>query len=322
MINRRLLWALSRLAPRTRVARRFAVAVTALTTVGVLATTAAPPAVHAASPPPTTHYRGAFYYQWYPEKWGGSGGIPGTGTNWTPTYGQYDSGDPATIARHVSSLLYGNFNLGIASWYGRGNTTDTRFPLMLNASHGTPLQWALEYEQWQSTPPTTAQMYWDAYYIKAKYASDPSYLKINGKPVLFVNNSNPNWGCSVVQQWAQAVQSLNVYLMMDWVANPGSCAYLPDGWYGFDPQKYVNRVGYSMTISPGFWKYGEPLTLPRSLSTWISNVQAMTATGLNWQLVTTFNDWLEGHAIESANQWASPSGYGQYLDVLHYIPRT
>jgi hypothetical protein len=33
--------------------------------------------------------------------------------------------------------------------------------------------------------------------------------------------------------------------------------------------------------------------------------------------VTTFNEWGEGTAVESATEWASPSGYGAYLDALH-----
>ena len=36
-----------------------------------------------------------------------------------------------------------------------------------------------------------------------------------------------------------------------------------------------------------------------------------------WQLVTTFNEWPEGTAVESAREWATPSGKGAYLDALH-----
>jgi hypothetical protein len=42
----------------------------------------------------------------------------------------------------------------------------------------------------------------------------------------------------------------------------------------------------------------------------------MVASGEPWQLVTTFNEWGENSATESAAEWASPSGYGQYLDAL------
>ncbi len=43
----------------------------------------------------------------------------------------------------------------------------------------------------------------------------------------------------------------------------------------------------------------------------------MIASGTNWQLITTFSEWGEGTAVEPAAEWASSSGFGQYLDVLH-----
>ncbi|MFL5761147.1 MAG: metallophosphoesterase family protein, partial [Thermomicrobiales bacterium] len=47
------------------------------------------------------------------------------------------------------------------------------------------------------------------------------------------------------------------------------------------------------------------------------NVRDMVASGAPWQLVTTFNEWGEGTAVESATEWQSGSGYGAYLDALH-----
>ena len=46
----------------------------------------------------------------------------------------------------------------------------------------------------------------------------------------------------------------------------------------------------------------------------------MATSQSQFQFVISFNEWGEGTAIESAVQWASPSGYGRYLDVLHAIP--
>lgn len=37
------------------------------------------------------------------------------------------------------------------------------------------------------------------------------------------------------------------------------------------------------------------------------------------QLVTTFNEFGEGTAVESSREWATRSGYGAYLDVLHGV---
>ena len=43
----------------------------------------------------------------------------------------------------------------------------------------------------------------------------------------------------------------------------------------------------------------------------------MMSSGEDWQLITSFNEWGEGTSVESAKQWASPSGQGSYLDALH-----
>ena len=43
----------------------------------------------------------------------------------------------------------------------------------------------------------------------------------------------------------------------------------------------------------------------------------MLASGERFHLITSFNEWGEGTAIESAPDWATSSGYGLYLDALH-----
>jgi hypothetical protein len=42
----------------------------------------------------------------------------------------------------------------------------------------------------------------------------------------------------------------------------------------------------------------------------------MVASRARWQLVSSFNDWADGTAVEPASEWASPSGFGHYLDAL------
>ena len=39
-------------------------------------------------------------------------------------------------------------------------------------------------------------------------------------------------------------------------------------------------------------------------------VQAMIASNAKFQIITTFNEWGEGTAVESASEWTSPSGNG------------
>jgi hypothetical protein len=36
---------------------------------------------------------------------------------------------------------------------------------------------------------------------------------------------------------------------------------------------------------------------------------------------SSFNEWGEGTSVESAEEWATASGYGTYLDILHRYPQ-
>ena len=100
------------------------------------------------------------------------------------------------------------------------------------------------------------------------------------------------------------------------------CAAQPDAWHQylipFDGAMPIGRSAY--VVMPGFWMAAdaEP-RLPRDLTRWRADVAAMAASGLPWQLVISFSEWPEGTAVESADQWSSASGFGQYLDALHAV---
>jgi hypothetical protein len=102
------------------------------------------------------------------------------------------------------------------------------------------------------------------------------------------------------------------------------CADQPDGWHVYNPaQPEVYLPPYEFGISPGFARAlvrpGDP-SLPRDLSRWDADVADMNSSTLPWHLVETFNEWGEGTSVESAQEWATPSGYGAYLDALHAAP--
>src|SRR4029077_19548860 len=89
-------------------------------------------------------------------------------------------------------------------------------------------------------------------------------------------------------------------------------------WHQYGPAVRTDRQGsFSFSISPGFFKAGESSPrLPRDLTAWNAAVCQMVASGTQWQLVTTFNEFGEGTAVEPATEWQSASGYGAYLDTL------
>jgi hypothetical protein len=125
----------------------------------------------------------------------------------------------------------------------------------------------------------------------------------------------------MASRWAQANASHADYIVLKVFAGYASCASQPDQWHQYAPAVAEDhQAGHSFTISPGFWLATADVRLARDLSRWQQDVAAMVASGEPWQLVTTFNEWGEGTSVESATEWASASGYGAYLDVLHNAP--
>jgi hypothetical protein len=264
--------------------------------------------------------RAAFLYPWFPEAWNQQGYNPFT--NYTPSLGFYDSSSVSVIHDHISAMTYGNINAAILSWWGQGSRTDQRVATILGATPGSSnpsFRWSLYYENESQGDPSVTQIENDLQYIQSHYGSDASFLRVNGKFVLFVYADAVD-GCGMADRWLQADNALGhpAYLVLKVFAGYRFCASQPDSWHQYSPAVATDQQrGFSYAISPGFWKKGEAPRLVRDLSTWTSNVRSMVAAGDPWQLVTTFNEWGEGTSVESAVEWASASGFGQYLDVLH-----
>lgn len=145
--------------------------------------------------------RAAFYYAWYPEGWG----TPPYTRYW-PSLGYYDSSKTPIIRKHIKAMRYAHIGAGIYSWWGfriSGNGTTQRFPLYLQAAHGTPFKWAVYYEEEGYRNPSPAEIQSDLRYIEQRYVSDPSYLRVNGRPVVFVY-AGAGDGCAMADRWKEA----------------------------------------------------------------------------------------------------------------------
>jgi hypothetical protein len=255
----------------------------------------------------------AFYYGWYPSSFN----YPGS--HYHPTAGSYDSMDPATVKRQIDQMRYGGIQAGIASWWGPGTSTDRALPVDLRAADGTPFKWALFYEQegpnFPNQPPD--QLRASLQYVVDRYTNDPNFLRVNGKPVVFVW-PDPNDRCEMVSRWSQA-NTLGLYVVQKRFPNSTACLGGADSWYDYSPDRPTIEVKpYSFSVGPGFWRYDESSPrLVRDPARFDANVAAMAASTAQWKLVTTFNEYGEGTAIEPSVEWASPSGYGTYLDIMH-----
>lgn len=274
-------------------------------------------------PPPNAHeptfpVRAAFYYAWFPELWTLGGLTPYT--HYHPSLGFYDSGSADVLRDHVAAMRYAGLDAGIWSWWGIGDPTDERFQAALEVARPTPFRWAVYYEREGYGNPSVADIRRDLEYIRDRYGAQPAYLRLAGRPVVFVYSSGDD--CEVTDRWKQADPG-GLFIVMKVFAGYTTCPAQPDGWhqYGADFATGINRQpGYATTIMPGFWKADTATSpFPRDLARWRALVSEMAALGDPFQLVVSFDEWGEGTAVESADEWATPSGYGAYLDALHDV---
>jgi hypothetical protein len=164
--------------------------------------------------------------------------------------------------------------------------------------------------------PSVEQIRADLEYIASNYASDQSFLRIADRFVVFIYSADDT-DCSVIDRWTEA-NAMGAYLVFKVFAGYRDCTVQPDGWHQYGPDVAEDdQRPFSFTISPGFWKVAEDPRLPRDSLRWTQNIANMLSSGARWQLVATFNEWAEGTSVESAEEWASDSGFGTYLDALH-----
>ena len=283
-----------------------------------------PPSPDPTQPPPgdaqpSFPIRAAFYYPWFPEAWNQAGIYPFT--KYTPSLGFYSSAGDSVRDAHVRSLEHAKVEAGIYSWWGQGSKEDVRFPGMLTRTNAlaSAVKWAPYHEREGNGPdPTVAAIGSDLDYIKARYSSDPAYLRVGNKPVIFVYGDAAD-GCGMVDRWHQAnTAARDFYVVLKVFPGYSACAGAPESWHQYSPAVRTDRqVGYSFAISPEFDLTGsEPQRLARDLPAFKQAIREMVASNEPWQLITTFNEWGENSATESATEWSSGSGHGAYLDAL------
>jgi len=261
----------------------------------------------------------AFYYAWYPEAWFRDPVYPYS--LFHPSLDYYSDADARVVREHTDALLYAHLDAGIYSWWGRDGypPTDQRFWRYLAAARTTPLRWALYYEREGYSDPSVATIRSDLEYIRDRYAVQPAYLKVDGRFVVYVYGDAGD-GCDTAARWHEA-NTVGAYIVLKAFAGFRDCAAQPDAWHQYSAAlPEYDLVPDSFMIAPGFDERAEGAPrLSRDVERWRTDVGDMVASQARWQLVLSFNEWPEGTSVESAREWASPSGYGSYLDALHEL---
>jgi hypothetical protein len=261
--------------------------------------------------------RATFYYAWYPEAWTRDGVFPYSKLR--PTLSFYAADDAAVVQAHTAAMRYAHLDAAIYSWWGPGGypPTDERFWRYLAAARTTPFRWAIYYEREGYEDPSVAKIRADLEYVRDRYASKPAYLKVDGRFVVFVYGNGAD-SCATAARWA-AANTVGAYVVLSGFGGWAECPSQPQAWhqYSADREEYTFAPS-SFMISPGFDEASAPVPArARSLDAWRQSIGDMVASNAPWQLVISFNEWPEGTSVESGGDWASPSGFGTYLDALH-----
>src|SRR5215211_2145756 len=257
--------------------------------------------------------RAAFYYPWFPEseRWA---------TRYEPSLGKYDSSNPQVLTTHVAQARYAGLDAFISSYWGKDTPTARRLPLLLEIAAQQGFHMSAYYEpESLPTPPSDSVLSadFDSLYQLTTHAA---WLRMAGRPVLFVYNTGPEANCSAVSR-LMAASSGRFYLNLKVFGGYRHCPDQPDSWHQYVPATgFDQQAGYSATVSPGFFKFDEQAPrLARDPRRFEADLHRQVASGSPWQLVTSFNEWGEGTAVEPSRQWQSPSGFGAYVDAMHFV---
>jgi hypothetical protein len=264
--------------------------------------------------------------------------IPG---EFKPEKELYSVVDPLTVKKQLEWMKDAGIQFAIASWFGPSEeefSSDYAFSNILHKIMPVPdnpngnLKWTILYEDEGTSDPPVEELIEDLNYIKEAYASSPYYLRIEGKPVVFVYNAIGSGQDPLddLERWMEAKDETGFYVVMrddplsEGKADPSSM----DGWYRYKPGLRYDQVGnFSASVSPGYWRYHDSSpVLERNPSAFEDATVKLAAADVKFKLVLTWNEWMEGTGVEPAQQILhndkdnfkpAKKSYGhEYIDIL------
>ena len=294
-----------------------------------------------------------FYYPWYGTA-DGPGGA-GSTVHWGhidevnkdieasthyPALGAYDSHDPNVIDQHYRWARHANIDTFIVSWWGHGDFSDRAMPKILDGCQRYGLTATIYYETIPrpQNPQSAAD---DITKVLEKYGKHPAFLKVSGKPVVFIyGRTLQEMGLS---DWRKAIEIINTNYKGGFVAigdqfsedaartfdgvhtynTAGSLRNLsPETTRKWAAEKYPSWVKLAdgagkicaITVIPGYddTKIRKPGLSVGRYDGELYRVQWEEAIKADphWILVTSFNEWHEGSEIEPSTEYKE-----QYIDL-------
>jgi hypothetical protein len=281
----------------------------------------------------------AFYYAWY-----GNPQVSGKWVHWHdvdeankrigssthyPLLGPYDSHDPKVVEQHCRWAKEAGIDGFIVSWWHPNDFHDRAMPLILD----TAQKFGLEITAYFETVPTRTKEQALEYvmHLLNRYGKHPAWLKLNGKPVIFVYGraigeigldgwlwviveANRRYeggavfiGDHISKRAARIFDGIHTYNITALTA--GKSPEEIKAWAQKVFPDWVSVAGNDriacLTIIPGYddsklpdRKPPRPITERHNGETYKVLWEAAIAANPDWVLITSWNEWHEGSEIE------------------------
>jgi glycoprotein endo-alpha-1,2-mannosidase len=282
----------------------------------------------------------AFYYTWYgPQRhWGkvDAANHDIEASRHYPEQGPYDSHDPAVISGQIAKARNCGITGFICTWWGRGTYEDQAVPLVLKAAQGKHFNVTV---YWEAAPGKgQAQIdnaVGDLVYIVSHYSPSSAFLKVDGKPVIFVYGRVMDqvpfseWPEIINRAHAEAGDFLLICdgyaprntAIFDGLHTYNICGQVkgktPDELRAWSAEHYGRAVKIARShgriscvdVIPGYddTKVRHPGLAVDRLDGQVYRVlweQAIKADP-DWVLITTWNEWHEGSEIEPSYEFGN-----------------
>lgn len=286
----------------------------------------------------------AFYYTWYgrPERHGRwihwAGVRPedheiATSTHY-PARGAYDSHDPEIIDYHIDLARSHGVDGFICTWWGQGTYDDVAFAKVLDRAKEKDFEATIYWETARGSGPDRVQRaVGDLVYVLEKYGEHPAFLRVDGKPVIFVYGRV--MGQVPLEEWKEIIPAVEARYPMGFllIADGYTEAYarLFDGVHTYNicgwvrgktaaelreasAASFASAVDLAkrhariscITVIPGYddTKIRTPGLRAERLGGETCKVlweEAIRADP-DWVLITSWNEWHEGSEIEPSHE--------------------
>ncbi|MCX7011560.1 MAG: glycoside hydrolase family 99-like domain-containing protein [Candidatus Sumerlaeota bacterium] len=288
----------------------------------------------------------AFYYTWYATeafsgKWLHYANVDTAKQdigNWRywPAIGPYDSHDPAVLDLHMKQMQEAGIDGPITTWWGPKDWNDQALPILLDKAQAHGRVVTVYYETTAKTDATDEKAAERLAYVIQTHTSHPAWLKVNGRPVIFiyvraVNEIKPAERWTTIRKLVVEKTGVDPFLVGDGINDANAKVF--DGTHqyntagrlrGLDKPEEMRRAiaGIELTselvprrhgklacytVIPGYddTKNRTPgLAIPRlDGQTYDIGWEGGIGRDVDWTLICTWNEWHEGSVIEPCKEF-------------------